>query len=100
MSIVRRNDERKSFTKQFFDGDGELYMRQITNSVDELSGKGRLFNHVYIEPGRSLVGEAGITLYRVGSIKNIPGVRKYVCVDGGMTKQMIYHNDWGWRLGE
>ena len=54
MSIVRRNDERKSFSRQFFEGDGELYMRQITNSVNELSGKGRLFNHVYIEPGRSL----------------------------------------------
>lgn len=40
---------------------------------------------VVIEPGRSLVGEAGLTLYTVGSIKEIPGVRKYVSVDGGMT---------------
>ena len=40
---------------------------------------------VVIEPGRSLVGEAGITLYTVGTIKNIPGIRKYVSVDGGMT---------------
>ena len=54
MSIVRRSNERKSFSKQFFDGDGELQSCQITNSVDELSGKGRLFNHVYIEPGVSL----------------------------------------------
>ena len=37
-----------------------------------------------LEPGRSIVGEAGITLYRVGVIKNIPGIRKYVSVDGGM----------------
>jgi len=40
---------------------------------------------VAIEPGRSLVANAGATLYRVGAIKHIPGVRKYVSVDGGMT---------------
>lgn len=40
---------------------------------------------VAIEPGRSIVANAGATLYRVGAIKNIPGVRKYVSVDGGMT---------------
>ena len=38
-----------------------------------------------VEPGRYLVGEAGVTLYTVGSSKEIPGVRKYVAVDGGMT---------------
>ncbi len=38
-----------------------------------------------IEPGRSIVAEAGINLYTVGSIKDIPGLRKYVSVDGGMT---------------
>jgi diaminopimelate decarboxylase len=37
-----------------------------------------------MEPGRSLVGSAGITLYKVGSVKEIPGIRKYVAVDGGM----------------
>ena len=38
-----------------------------------------------IEPGRSIVANAGITLYTVGAIKDIPQVRKYVSVDGGMT---------------
>ena len=38
-----------------------------------------------IEPGRSIVAEAGISLYTVGRIKNMPGLRKYVSVDGGMT---------------
>ena len=37
-----------------------------------------------IEPGRSIVGRAGVALYRVGAIKDIPGVRKYVSLDGGM----------------
>lgn len=38
-----------------------------------------------IEPGRSIAGNAGTTLYTIGSIKNIPSIRKYVSVDGGMT---------------
>ncbi|PSL43308.1 diaminopimelate decarboxylase [Salsuginibacillus halophilus] len=40
---------------------------------------------IWIEPGRSLVGEAGTTLYTLGSEKDIPGVRRYLSVDGGMT---------------
>ena len=40
---------------------------------------------VFIEPGRFIIGEAGTTLYTVGSIKDIPGIRTYVAVDGGMT---------------
>ena len=37
-----------------------------------------------VEPGRSIVGRAGVALYTVGAIKNIPTVRKYVSLDGGM----------------
>ena len=40
---------------------------------------------VWIEPGRALVGEAGTTLYSIGSRKDIPGIRTYLSVDGGMT---------------
>src|SRR5699024_664748 len=40
---------------------------------------------IWMEPGRSIVGEAGTSLYTVGSMKNIPNVRKYVSVDGGMA---------------
>ncbi|WP_138753447.1 diaminopimelate decarboxylase [Paenibacillus sinopodophylli] len=40
---------------------------------------------IWVEPGRSMVGDAGTTLYTVGTSKNIPGVRKYIAVDGGMT---------------
>jgi diaminopimelate decarboxylase len=43
---------------------------------------------ILIEPGRSLVGNAGITVYRVGTVKEIPGVRTYVAVDGGMSDNM------------
>ncbi|MBV9864515.1 MAG: diaminopimelate decarboxylase [Abitibacteriaceae bacterium] len=41
--------------------------------------------HLEVEPGRALVGEAGVTLYRVGGIKRIPNIRNYVAVDGGMS---------------
>lgn len=40
---------------------------------------------VIIEPGRWLVGETGITLYTIGSIKDIKGIRKYASIDGGMA---------------
>ncbi|MGL4819621.1 MAG: diaminopimelate decarboxylase, partial [Bacilli bacterium] len=40
---------------------------------------------IWTEPGRSIVGEAGTTLYQIGARKEIPGVRTYVSVDGGMT---------------
>jgi diaminopimelate decarboxylase len=40
--------------------------------------------HLVVEPGRALAGPAGVALYSVGSIKDIPGVRRYVAVDGGM----------------
>jgi len=40
---------------------------------------------VIIEPGRSIIGTAGTTLYTIGAIKQIPGIRTYVAVDGGMA---------------
>ena len=43
-----------------------------------------------IEPGRSIVAEAGITLYTVGAIKDIPGVKKYIAIDGGMFDNPRY----------
>jgi diaminopimelate decarboxylase len=49
---------------------------------------------VLCEPGRSLVGNAGVTIYRVGTVKEIPKVRTYVAVDGGMSdnlRPMLYN---------
>lgn len=48
---------------------------------------------VLCEPGRALVGNAGVTLYTIGTVKEIPGVRTYVAVDGGMSdnlRPMLY----------
>ena len=45
---------------------------------------------ICLEPGRSIVGESGITLYTVGSVKVIPKIRTYVSIDGGMTDNPRY----------
>ncbi|NLS85912.1 MAG: diaminopimelate decarboxylase [Ruminococcaceae bacterium] len=46
--------------------------------------------YICIEPGRSIVGDAGLTLYTVGGVKTIPNHRTYVSVDGGMTDNPRY----------
>jgi diaminopimelate decarboxylase len=62
----------------------------------KVAGVRRVFDPVpkiLIEPGRSLVGNAGVTAYRVGTVKEIPGVRTYLAVDGGMSdnlRPMLY----------
>ena len=45
---------------------------------------------ISLEPGRSIVGDAGLTVYTVGMVKRIPNVRNYVSVDGGMTDNIRY----------
>jgi diaminopimelate decarboxylase len=62
----------------------------------KVQGVQRVFDpapKILVEPGRSLVGNAGVTAYRVGTVKEIPGVRTYVAVDGGMSdnlRPMLY----------
>lgn len=69
----------------------------IEEYVDvKVKGVERVFGgapRILVEPGRSLVGNAGITLYEIGTVKEIPGVRTYVAVDGGMSdnlRPMLY----------
>ena len=57
----------------------------------KVKGVQRVFDpapRILVEPGRSLVGNAGITAYRVGTVKEIAGGRTYVAVDGGMSDNM------------
>lgn len=64
----------------------EQFCNAIINKADEISKALNIkLPRLTIEPGRSIIGKAGTTLYTVGSIKEIPEVRKYVAVDGGMT---------------
>jgi diaminopimelate decarboxylase len=66
------------------------YVGVKVDGVREVFGDGV---KMMIEPGRSLVANAGITAYRVGTVKEIPGIRTYVAVDGGMSdnlRPMLY----------
>lgn len=69
----------------------EEYMEKVSVAVKAKAAEHNLpVPYIYIEPGRSVVGEAGITLYTVGGKKEIPDVRTYVSIDGGMTDNVRY----------
>lgn len=63
----------------------ETFVETVATAVKEAAEEENFpLPELLLEPGRSITGEAGITLYRVGVIKDIPGIRRYVSVDGGM----------------
>ncbi len=67
------------------------YMDRVSKTIDESCIRlGLKTPFILIEPGRSIVGAAGITLYTVGAVKKIPGIRTYVSVDGGMFDNPRY----------
>src|SRR5437773_3083794 len=61
------------------------FVETIRGALDAgCASRGLTVPQLVVEPGRSIAGPAGVALYTVGSIKDIPGVRRYVAVDGGM----------------
>jgi len=67
------------------------YIESVSNVVKSIcKEKGLKLPFIVMEPGRSIVAPAGITLYKVGAVKNIKNVRTYVSVDGGMTDNPRY----------
>ena len=67
------------------------YIEAVSETLKkECAEKGLSLPFILMEPGRSIVGDAGATLYTVGNIKNIEGIRKYVAVDGGMGDNPRY----------
>jgi len=80
--------------RYLIDDDAKLYktfMEQVSVTVKETCKRlGLNIPFIMIEPGRSIVGPAGTTLYTVGAVKTIPGIRNYVSVDGGMTDNPRY----------
>ncbi|WP_028610479.1 diaminopimelate decarboxylase [Paenibacillus harenae] len=78
------------FGIRYVEGDTPLpiseYVAAITGAIiSKFTDAEFPLPEIWVEPGRSMVGDAGTTLYTVGTSKNIPGVRKYIAVDGGMT---------------
>jgi len=64
----------------------EYFVNLIVDNVEsEVRKNNLMMPKILIEPGRSIVAEAGITLYTIGNIKEIPGIRKYLITDGGMA---------------
>ena len=72
----------------------EGYAEYLEALIDEVKAKSKEYGmelpFLFVEPGRSIIGEAGITLYTVGAIKDIPAVKKYVAIDGGMFDNPRY----------
>lgn len=71
--------------------DIEDNIRQISEEIKRICAQKDLkMPDILMEPGRSIVAAAGVTLYTVGSVKEIEGYRTYVAVDGGMTDNPRY----------
>ena len=86
---VERLDLGGGFGIHYIDADKPLtpeqYMESSATYLKEAVAKrGIKAPRLIVEPGRSIVGEAGITLYTVGAIKTIKGLKTYAAVDGGM----------------
>lgn len=80
-------DEDPKFTV----ADYAEYLLSLINTIKQKSNEFNLHQpYLLIEPGRTIVGEAGITLYTAGAIKDITGIRKYVAIDGGMFENPRY----------
>lgn len=63
----------------------DRYIQAVSKVVKRVAKERNIaLPSILMEPGRSIVAPAGLTLYTVGTIKNIPGIRTYVSVDGGM----------------
>lgn len=76
----------------------EDFAEYITSTVkDYCEQYGVALPRLLVEPGRSLVANAGLTLYTVGILKTLPNIRKYVAIDGGMSDNIrtaLYHADY------
>ncbi|MBQ8197633.1 MAG: diaminopimelate decarboxylase [Clostridia bacterium] len=74
-------DEDKKYTVEDYTDYVVNIARELKKAIDS---KGIKKPYLILEPGRSIVGEAGITLYTVGRIKEIKGIKNYLSIDGGM----------------
>lgn len=62
------------------------YARALTYKLSSLVSELELSRpRLIVEPGRAIVAQAGVALYKVGAIKETPGIKRYVCVDGGIS---------------
>lgn len=90
------------FGVKYLESDGQIpFSEYMKNTSVALKNKAEALNFpvpkIFIEPGRSMVAPAGLTLYTVGNVKTIENVRTYVAIDGGMgdnPRYALYHADY------
>ncbi len=92
---IKELDLGGGFGIKYTDADSPVpydnYMEKVSEKVKAVCAeKNFKLPFILIEPGRSITGPAGITLYTVGGIKHIPNIRTYVSVDGGMGDNPRY----------
>ncbi len=79
-----------------------VYIERMTTRLKAcLQKKGLKEPKLFLEPGRSIVATAGVTLYSVGALKDIPGIKTYIFVDGGMAdnpRPMLYQSQYTFAL--
>lgn len=88
--VINQLNAGGGFGIQYTKSDKPLEFDYVVSTIMDIIEKGFAKRNlkrpkVLVEPGRYCVGNAGITLYTVGSYKNIPDIRDYISVDGGMT---------------
>lgn len=92
---IKELDLGGGFGIKYTDADSPVpydsYMEKVSEKVKAVCAEKNLnLPFILIEPGRSIAGPAGITLYTVGGIKHIPNIRTYISVDGGMGDNPRY----------
>ncbi|MBR5439244.1 MAG: diaminopimelate decarboxylase [Clostridia bacterium] len=92
---IKKLDLGGGFGVKYVSGDGDLDIQKSVSEVatfvkNKVLSLGIKMPHICFEPGRSIVADAGITLYTVGTVKRITGYKNYVSVDGGMTDNPRY----------
>ena len=88
--VINELNAGGGFGIQYTKSDKPLQFDEVVTTIMDIieqgfAKRGLKRPKVLVEPGRYCVGNAGITLYTVGSYKNIPDIRDYISVDGGMT---------------
>ena len=70
---------------KYVESDNPPSVEELAKVIADAIGEQAQNLTIYLEPGRSIVSTSGVTLYTVGSSKQVPNGRKYVAVDGGMA---------------
>ena len=90
LGIAYKADDKPSTIDEF----AECTVNAVRENCERLGVK---LPRLAVEPGRSLVATPGLTLYTVGILKTLPGIHKYVAIDGGMSDNIrtaLYHADY------